>query len=168
MFGQYGYTPYQNYQNYGYTPLYVPQYSQTQTQQNQPQQPQPQVQNTVTNTNKIYVSGIDDVKSRFLSPNSDVLFIDNDKPILYQKVVDSKGQFEIKIFDITLHNEQQEEKKSDTIDLSGYVLKTDLEPLQSEIKALNDKIQKINIQKQINDIKTIDIKSSKTTNTQEG
>lgn len=141
--------------NFGYTPSYYNPYSQPQQQTQQQQQPnqvQPQPQ-AATNTNKIYVSGIDDVKGRFLSPNSDVLFVDNDKPLLYQKVVDSKGQFEIKVFDICPHIEQQEQKQEDTINLSAYVLKTDLEPLQAEIKALNDKITKINVQNQINDIK---------------
>lgn len=150
------------YQNpSAYNSMYS-QYQQPQQQTQQAQQPQVQPQpQSATNTNKIYVSGIDDVKGRFLTPNSDVLFIDNDKPLLYQKVVDSKGQFEIKVFDITPHIDSQEEKKDDSINLSNYVLKADLEPLQAEIKALNDKISKINLQKQIDNIKKDEIKPLK-------
>lgn len=150
-----------NYQNpyaYGfqsqpsiYNSMYG-QYQQPQPNQSIPNQQQPQP-NSITNTNKIYVSGIEDVKSRFLSPNSDVLFIDNDKPLIYQKVVDSKGQFEIKVFDICPHIEQQEAKQEDTINLSNYVLKTDLEPLQAQIKELNDKLDKLKSQNQVNVIK---------------
>lgn len=149
----------------GYNPnqYYNPFPQQNGSQQNQQPQSNPQP-TSVTNTNKIYVSGIDDVKGRFLSPNSDVLFIDNDKPLLYQKVVDSKGQFEIKVFDICPHIEQKEEVKDNSIDLSAYVLKSDLEPLQAEIKGLNDKITKMSIQKQIDSIKRDDIKPLKKPN----
>ena len=137
-------------------------------QQQQGTQPQPNPQpQTATNTNKIYVTGTDDVKRYFLSPNSDMLFIDNDKPLLYQKVVDSKGQFEIKVFDICPHVEQEEAKTGETINLSNYVLKSDLEPLQAEIKALNDKISKIDVQKQIDSIKRDGITPLKKTNSQE-
>ena len=68
------YNPYQPY-NYGGT--YIPNYSfQNPYQQFNPnltqQQSQPQnQQSSATNTNKIFVSGIDDVKSKPLSANSD-------------------------------------------------------------------------------------------------
>ena len=61
--------------------------------------PPPQTPNaSMTNTNKIYVNGEDDARNRWLPPNSDYIFLDNDKAIIYQKIVDSKGQFEIKAF----------------------------------------------------------------------
>ena len=46
----------------------------------QPQQQPPQM-----NTNKIYVTGIEDARARQLPPNSDFIFLDNDKPLLYRK-----------------------------------------------------------------------------------
>lgn len=98
-------------------------------------QPQQQIQ---TQTNKIYVNGIEDVRNRVLPSSSDYIFLDNDQPILYQKIVDSKGQFEVKAFSIIPY-----EPKSDTkqeVDLSAYVKKSDLEPLQEEIKALKEKL----------------------------
>lgn len=103
-----------------------------------------QSQSSIT-TNKIFVSGIDEVKNRQLPFNSDMLFVDNDKPLLYQKIVDSKGQFEIKTFDITPHDSQKDEKQNYAVDLSNYVEKSKFEALEGEIRALKDKINKITL-----------------------
>lgn len=149
------------YNGYNSNPYYgaFQQPAQSNSQQSQTQPvPQP---TTVTNTNKIYVSGIDDVKARFLSPNSDVLFVDNDKPLLYQKVVDSKGQFEIKTFDIVLHKAEEMPIIPDSSNLSNFATKDDLDPLRAEIKALNEKISKLDVQKQIDSIKKDEIKPLK-------
>lgn len=104
-----------------------------------PQQPQNQAVNT--NTNKIYVSGVEDVRNMRLNPNSDYIFLDNDKPIIYQKIVDGKGQFEVKSFDIVPHTEK-EVSKNTNIDLSEYVLRKDFNTLQDEIRTLRNEIEK--------------------------
>ena len=101
----------------------------------QPQQVQPQV-----NTNKIYVSGVEDVRQRQLSNGSDVIFLDNDKPILYQKIVDSTGQFEVKAFTITPYNAQETEKQSQHINITDYIKTTDLEPIKADIEAIKRKL----------------------------
>lgn len=96
------------------------------------------------NTNKIFVSGIEDVRLRPLPPNSAYIFLDNDKSILYQKKVDANGQFVVEAYDITKHEEQEQaQRQGASIDLSGYVPRNEFEALQSEIKALNDKISGI-------------------------
>ena len=92
--------------------------------------------NLNTNTNKIFVNGIEDVKSMRLPANSDYAFLDNDKPILYQKVVDSKGQFEVTVYDIVPHKEEQ-------APASEYVLKTEFDKLTSELAALKEQIAKL-------------------------
>lgn len=61
-----------------------------------------------TNTNKLFVSGIDEVRNKPLPPNSEYIFLDNDRSILYQKTVDGKGQFEVKAFDIAPHRDETE------------------------------------------------------------
>lgn len=147
--------------NFGTNPYYQPYQTQMPQQPQmqqaaQPQaqtQPQVQPQMNATNTNKIYVNGTEDVRARILPPNSDYIFLDNDKAMIYQKVVDGKGQFEVKTFDIVPHVEPETAKTPDSTNLSNYVLKSDLDPLRAEIKALNDKITKLNVQSQINDIK---------------
>lgn len=100
----------------------------------QPRQTQ-QFQMPMQNTNKIFVSGIDEVKMRMLSPNSDFIFLDNEKSILYQKTVDSSGHFEVKAFDIVEHKESTGHMES-----LEYVSKKDFEDLKSEFKALYDKV----------------------------
>lgn len=105
------------------------------------QQPQPQPQQPMqTNTNKIYVSGIDDVRSRMLPQNSDYIFLDNDKPIIYQKIVDGKGQFEVKAFEIVPYSAQNQTKDNQSIDLSCYAKTSDLEPIKAELQSIKDRL----------------------------
>lgn len=146
------YNPYQPF-NYGGT--YIPnynfqnpyqQFNPSLTQQNQ-QQTQ---QSSATNTNKIFVSGIDDVKSKPLSANSDFIFLDNDKPILYQKTVDSKGQFEVKAFEIHEIKPQERQKEDNSINLLNYVTLTEFEALKGQIDELKNKITKISVQSELN------------------
>lgn len=146
------YNPYQPY-NYGGT--YIPnynfqnpyqQFNQNLTQQQtQPQNQQP----SATNTNKIFVSSIDDVKSKPLSANSDFIFLDNDKPILYQKTVDSKGQFEVKAFEIHEIKPQEKQKEDNSINLSNYVTLTEFEALKGQIDELKNKITKMSVQSEL-------------------
>lgn len=149
------YNPYQPF-NYGGT--YIPnynfqnpyqQFNQNLTQQQtQPQNQQP----SATNTNKIFVSSLDDVKSKSLPANSDFIFLDNDKPILYQKTVDSKGQFEVKAFEINEIKAQDSQKQPDTINLSNYVTLTEFEALKGQIDELKNKITKMSVQNQLNSL----------------
>lgn len=120
-------------QPYGY-PLSTP-YPLSQPNQFYPQQPQQQVQRPQMNTNKIFVNGIDDVKNRVLPPNSEYVFLDNDKSILYQKKVDANGQFDVKAFDIVPHVEDKAVEQS-SMDLSNYVPRTEFDTLQKEVDTL--------------------------------
>lgn len=92
-----------------------------------------------TNTNKIYVNGIEDVRNCRLPANSDYIFLDNDKAIVYQKIVDSKGQFEVKAFTITPYTEQ--EKQAETVNPTDYVLKTDFQNIQERLQKIEEKMQ---------------------------
>lgn len=120
-------------QPYGYA------FSQNPYQQQYPPQPQ---QPTI-NTNKTYVSGIEDVKLYRLPPNSEYIFLDNDKSILYQKKVDGNGQFEVKAYEITECNADTATVAQQSIDLSNYVPRNEFTAIQDEIKALNEKISKL-------------------------
>ena len=149
------YNPYQPY-NYGGT--YIPNYNfQNPYQQFNPNLTQQQTQqqnqqSSVTNTNKIFVSGIDDVKNKPLSANSDFIFLDNDKPILYQKTVDGKGQFEVKAFEIHEIKPQEKQKEDNSINLSNYVTLTEFEVLKGQIDELKNKITKMSVQNQLNSL----------------
>ena len=106
---------------------------------------------SVTNTNKIYVNGIEDVRNKSLPANSDYIFLDNDKALLYQKVVDSKGQFDVKAFDIVPHVEKEQ-----PVEQSGYVSKTEFIAVQNKINALESELTKLMYDKAVKQEVVID------------
>lgn len=106
---------------------------------NQPQQ----FQAPQTNTNKIFVSGIEEVRARMLPPNSDYLYLDNDKAILYQKVVDSKGQFQVKEFTITPKEPDMNMSNEKSMNLSDYVKRDEFDKISNELKTLKEEISKL-------------------------
>ncbi len=133
-----------NYPNYGYgmntMPTATQPYGYTIMPQAQQQVTPPQI-----NTNKIYVSGIEDARMRMLPPNSEYIFLDNEKSILYQKKVDANGQFEVKAYEISECKGNTATAGQTAIDLSDYVPRTEFAALQDEIKALQDKMSKLTI-----------------------
>lgn len=132
--GQFGYNSMPTAtQPYGYSINSMPNYMQ-QAPQQQP----------TTSTNKIFVSGLEDVKGRYLPANSDMMFLDNDKPILYVKTVDNKGQFEVKSYSITEIQPDTATKQDVAIDLSAYATTSDLEALKEEMKNLRVQVAKYN------------------------
>lgn len=96
-------------------------------------------QSLPTNTNKIYVNGLEDVRNRPLQANSDFIFLDNDKPLIYQKIVDSKGQFEVKTFQIQEILPQASTKQEALNNLPTYVEKKEFDKLLSEFESFRSK-----------------------------
>lgn len=121
-------TPYNGQTNYMGQVPFAPQNAnyapQTPTQQ-QPAQ---------MNTNKIYVTGIDDARARQLPPNSDFIFLDNDKPLLYRKTVDATGKMEIKPFKISEYTEAEAAPASaPAVDMSQFVSVEEFKTVQAEM-----------------------------------
>lgn len=86
------------------------------------------------NTNKIYVTGIDDARARQLPPNSDFIFLDNDKPLLYRKTVDATGKMEIKAFKISEYTETEAAPASaPAVDMSQFVSVEEFKNVQTEM-----------------------------------
>lgn len=156
---------YNPYQPFTYNGTYIPNYNNFQYAYQQPNmnmqqnQTQNQQSSQATNTNKIFVASIDDVKNRPLPVNSDFIFLDNDKPIIYQKSVDSKGQFEIKAFEIREIKAQEQAKKENTIDLSNYVTTNEFDAIKGQINNLKTQIDKLAIQEKINNLNSIPVKN---------
>lgn len=117
----------------GYPQMSTPQYNGPQYI-NQPYATQQY--SAVTNTNKIYVNGIEDAKNRPLPQNSDYIFLDNDKAIIYQKIVDANGKFEMKVFDIVPH-------KDEVAKPTEYVTRADFNALQCEFCELKNKLSSL-------------------------
>ena len=106
-----------------------------------PQTPtQPQAQQM--NTNKIYVTGIDDARARQLPPNSDFIFLDNDKPLLYRKTVDGTGKMEIKTFKIAEYTEA-ETAPAPAVDLSQFVSVEEFKGVQAEMGRIKKTIDSL-------------------------
>lgn len=120
--------PYDNYNNFNMQQPYNFNNQQFNRPQNQ------------ANTNKIYVSGIDDVKKTMLPAGSDYIFLDNDKPILYQKIVSPNGQFEVKTFTISPYEQKETTKEQNSIDLSEYVKTSEFEQIKAELNELKNKL----------------------------
>lgn len=95
---------------------------------------QSQQQTAQMNTNKIYVTGIDDARARQLPPNSDFIFLDNDKPLLYRKTVDATGKMEIKAFKISEYTETEAAPASaPAVDMSQFVSVEEFKTVQTEM-----------------------------------
>ena len=130
-----------NGNNYGAYPSYqggsyYPAYTSPVYQQNNPQ-PLVQPQQPV-NTNKIYVSGIEDVRCRQLPAGSDYIFLDNDKPLIYRKTTDATGKMDVQVFKITPY--QEEEKVRPEIDLSKFVPIERFETLEKQFQELKESL----------------------------
>lgn len=83
-------------------------------------------------TNIVYVNGIDDVRNRQMPYNSDTIFVDNDKPLIYRKIVNDRGQFEVKIFSVTEYTEPA------ATPAVSPVSREEFENLQREVVSLRD------------------------------
>lgn len=100
--------------------------------------PQTSAAQNLPNTNKLFVSGIEEVRAKQLPFDSEYIFLDNDKSIIYQKKVDSKGQFEVQAFDIVPRAEKQLSASAD--DLTGtFVSRTEFDDLKAKIEGLIEK-----------------------------
>ena len=81
------------------------------------------------------------------------MFLDNDKALLYEKIVDGKGKYEIKTYEIKEINGQEATKNTSSINSSNFAKTTDVDALRQELEGLKDKVAKLSVQKQINDLK---------------
>lgn len=89
-------------------------------------------------TNKIYVTSGDDALNRFAQPNSVTMYVQQDEMAIFEVATDQQGRKSIKTFTLTPYTAPTADKTS----TSEYVLRTEFESLQAEIKALKSKITK--------------------------
>lgn len=143
--------PYLN--GYNYQPAYIPSYQQRPVMPQQPMPQQPEQIQTIANTNEIFVNGLEDVRNQRLPVNSNYIFLDNDKALLYEKIVDGRGQFEVKTYEIKEITGQESTKQTETINYSDFVKSSDLDLLRAEIEGIKKQINKTSIQSQIDSLK---------------
>lgn len=121
-----------------YGPMNTPYFNylqniQNQYQQNQPQMPQQQFPNQLmpAKSNKIFVSGIEEVRQYPLGPGSDMIFLHNDEPIAFEKFVYPNGQFAIKTIDLSL-------REDDTTRNDQFVSVAEFNALKAEFDKLKN------------------------------
>ena len=88
--------------------------------------------NPYMTTNIIYVNGIEDAKSRPVNPGCELLMADNEKPLMYKKIVDTTGHFEMKIYDVAIHKEEEAKPVE-------YVSREEFEEVIAKLKAESSK-----------------------------
>ena len=104
-----------------------------------PQMPQMPVQQQPT-SNILRVTSLSEALNR-AQPNSDLIFLDQDNPVVYRVATDTQGNKTYKVFDIT---ERQATKTATTgeVDMSKYVTVEDYNALKNEFTALKDEVAK--------------------------
>ena len=104
-------------------------------------------QPTPAPTNIIYVSGLDDVKTRPVPAGGTMIFADNDKPLLYKKSVDAKGQYEVETFDIMPHKDEPKPVETS----KDFVPRSEFEALQKKIVSLEETVSMLIPTKEVPD-----------------
>ena len=79
-------------------------------------------QNMPPKTNIILVTSLEDALSRYAEPNSNMLYINQDKPIGYNIMTDAQGRKVHKIIDLSDHKEETPAQVE-------YVTKADVEEI---------------------------------------
>lgn len=114
-----GYGGYSGYGNYGYG--YQP------PQPMQPMQPK---------TNKIFVTSLEEALARPSEPNSEVIYLHQNEPLLFEIVTDMQGRKAVKTFRLGV-----EEKSKPQED---YVSRAEFEEFKAQLKATAVKEEKTN------------------------
>lgn len=137
-YGAQGYVNPYGAPNYGYQPQYQPQAQMpVQSPQASPQQPaQPQMQ---VQSNKIFVTSIEDAMTRMAMPNSEVVYLHQDKPLLFEIRTDAQGKKTPFVYDIVPHREEQP-KEQPKVD---YVSREEFDGLYEQIKEIRGTIESL-------------------------
>ena len=123
--------------NAGFPATYQPMYYAPQYQQ--PIQQQQQQTNGI-----IWVSGEAGAKAYLIAPNTTVQLWDSESQRIYLKSADASGMPSMKVLEYTIcgqtaQNAPVSAPAAQTVDLSGYVTKTEFEALKAQIDALTKK-----------------------------
>jgi hypothetical protein len=122
MYNNYSYqNPYQGYMN---------QYQQVQ---------QPQLK-----TNKVWVTSLEDAMARSVEPNSEYIYLHQDKPLLIEVKTDMQGKKTARVLELKDYVEKPNEPpKPKKVISKDFASKEDLEALKSEIQTLKDKVESV-------------------------
>lgn len=126
----------------GFPATYQPYYTQVAPVQQQQQSVQTSVQGGL-----IWVQGEAGAKSYLVAPNNTVQLWDSESQTIYLKSADASGMPSIKILDYTIRESSKNAPNSpvSVMDdkLSGYATKDEIKAVSAQIKALNERLNKI-------------------------
>lgn len=117
----------------------------TQMQMQQPVMPVQAQQQQQNNNGLIWVQGEAGAKSYLVAPNSTVLLMDSENQRFYLKSSDASGMpLPLRIFEYTekAQNEPNKAQEHQTMDLSSYATKAELDALKNEIESIAKSIPK--------------------------
>lgn len=118
---------------------YNPYQAQYMTQMQQPVMPVQAQQQQQNNNSLIWVQGETGAKSYLVAPNSTVLLMDSENQRFYLKSSDASGMpLPLRIFEYTekAQNASNNASVAQTMDLSSYATKAELETLKNEIESI--------------------------------
>lgn len=143
---------------YGAQPNYAPvqpyqQNVQPQMQQ-QAQQPVQQAQTPIqpqlqARSNKVFVTSIEDATARYADPNTEIIYLHQDKPFIFEVFTDWQGKKTVRTYrfeECTVEEMQDETKGIAKKDLENFVTKNDLTEFrkglvfQGDIDGLEERI----------------------------
>lgn len=98
--------------------------------------PQMQSMQGFSGSNIISVTGIEGARAFNVAPNSSVLLLDGENPVMYLKTSDSIGMQKITVYSLTeVHNNHVPVKEDKSVE---YVTKEAFEALQARVQVLDD------------------------------
>lgn len=118
---------FQPYGNFGYGPNSSPQ------QQTMYGNNTANYVNSQFKTNKIFVINLQDALSRQTEPNSEYVFFDQEKDILYNIHTDSTGKKSWKVIDLFLHKDEEVKQSDEKYDK----LLERVDSLEKRLEAMN-------------------------------
>ena len=120
------------YNNYPYQNPY-------QGYMNQYQQTQQPIQSAQPKTNKIWVTSLEDAMAKPVEPNSEYVYLHQDKPLLIEVITDGQGRKATRVMELKPYVEQP---KTETPTPNNFPTREEFEVLQGKIKALEEKFGK--------------------------
>lgn len=114
----------------------------TQTAQQAVQvQSQPVQAQTPTRSNKVFVASIDDATNRYADPNTEIIYLHQDKPFIFEVFTDWQGKKTVKTYrfeECTVEEMQDETRGIVKNDLENFAKKDDLMALRKEMVTKED------------------------------
>lgn len=90
-------------------------------------------------TNKILVTSVEEAMARQAEPNTDMLYVHQDLPMVIQVYTDWNGHKTPQLFDIIPHKEAE----AANADLSKYVTAEEFDGVKGEINGLKEQLAKL-------------------------